>query len=200
MSLIPEILRNRVFVEESDEILVDIGNKIENGEKTVTPSSEQSAVCNFNGSNALADFSNISLDREPKSYTVDPSSSISSQTVMQPLRVALPTTSTNCDYISSPSVPVQNTDSQSVLNIKDLEYPTEIFPDVKSEENSVCLDSLDVESSVNVADTSERYLIDPLSSDAGLMEEIPPSSLNLPPPLQPVVIQSGKSEVGDKQA
>ena len=187
MSLIPEILRNRVIKEESDEILVDLDCKMENGDNVVNHNSECST------GNVLDDFQDMSLSESP---TVDSSINSSNQTVIQPLRVALPVTNSSCDYASSSSVipnnslPVQNCVNHPVLNIKDLEYPTEIFPD-KNEENP--LDSLDEEGTVtSVIDANEDCLINPLTSDTGLMGEIPPPML--PPPLQPVVVQSGKSE------
>lgn len=194
MSLIPEILRNRVFIEDSGEILVDLDSKVENGEPTKSPPADVD-------SSALANFHHISLsNNEPQPFTVDPPASISNQTVIQPLRVALPTANSSCDYMSSStsmptsSMPVQNNMNQPVLNIKDLEYPTEIFPD-RNDENP-----MDEVSSINdVTDNAGGCLIDPLTSDNGLMEERPPPMLNLPPPLQPIVIQSGKSETSNKQ-
>lgn len=181
MSLIPEIFRNRIIREESDEILVDIDCKIENGDSVINHNSE----CGVG--NVLDDFQDISLS-EPQ--TVDSTVNISNQTVIQPLRVALPVTNSSCDYTSSSSLPVQNSVNHPVLNIKDLEYPTEIFPD-KNEENP--LDSVAEEKTVSsVIDADEDCLINSLTSDTGLMGEIPPPML--PPPLQPLVVQSGKSE------
>lgn len=182
MSLIPEIFRNRVIREESDEILVDLDCKIENGDSVINLNSE----CGVG--NVLDDFQDISLS-EPQ--TVDSTVNISNQTVIQPLRVALPVTNSSCDYTSSSSsLPVQNSVNHPVLNIKDLEYPTEIFPD-KSEENPS--DSVVEERTVSsVIDADEDCLINSLTSDTGLMGEIPPPML--PPPLQPLVVQSGKNE------
>lgn len=192
MSFIPEIVRSRIIREESDEILVDIDNKIGNGEQTISHNLESGNPNNFQENNVLADIQNLSLDNESQPYAVDPSANHS---IIQPLRVALPANNATCNYISSttipaPNLPVQNNVSHSVLNIKDLEYPTEIFPD-KSEEN--LLDSVVEERTVNnVIDADEGCLIDTLSSETGLMEEVPPPML--PPPLQPVVLQSAKSE------
>lgn len=186
MSLIPEILRNRVCLDESGELLVDLDSKVANGEETIALPSDLSVMPrSFDESNTLADFHNISLDCEPNSLA-----SIT-QTVMQPLRVSLPDVDLSCDYISSASTVTssgQDCVTQTVLNIKDLQYPTEIFPDVRSEVNA--LDSLDSVS--NVVDINGGCLLDP---EAGIMEEMPPPLLNLPPPLQPIVmIQSNKSE------
>lgn len=186
MSLIPEILRSRVVREESNEILVDIDCKMENGDNIM----DHNTDCGTG--NVLDDFQDMALE---ESQTVDPSVNSSNQTVIQPLRVTLPVTSSSCDYTSSNlipsgSLPVQSTVNHSVLNIKDLEYPTEIFPD-KNDENP--LDTLDEERTAsNVIDVNDDCLINPLTSDTGLMEEIPPPML--PPPLQPVVVQSSKSE------
>lgn len=185
MSLIPEIFRNRVIREESDEILVDIDCKIENGDSVITLNSE----CGIG--NVLDDFQDISLSEQ---QTVDSTVNINNQTVIQPLRVALPVTNSSCDYTSSSSIipnsslPVQNSVNHPVLNIKDLEYPTEIFPD-KNEENP--LDSVAEERTVSSV-IDEDCLINSLTSGTGLMGEIPPPML--PPPLQPLVVQSGKSE------
>lgn len=187
MSLIPEIFRDRVIREESDEILVDLDCKIENGDSVINLNSE------CNAGNVLDDFQDISLS---ESQTVDSTVNNSNQTVIQPLRVALPVTNSSCDYTSSSTVipnsslPVQNSVSHPVLNIKDLEYPTEIFPD-KNEENR--LNSVVEENTASgIMDAGEDCLINSLTSDTGLMGEIPPPML--PPPLQPVVVQSSKSE------
>lgn len=185
MSLIPEILRDRVFVEDSGEILVDLSSRVENGENSIKLATDNGIANDIReGDHALADFQNISLDGERQLYAVN--TGIGDQTVIQSLCVVLPERSSFSSSVPNASEPVQNSASHPVLNIKDLEYPTEIFPD-KTE------DSI---GSPGIVD--DVHLIDPISLDTGLMEELPPPLLNLPPPLQPVVIQSGKAETNDK--
>lgn len=184
MSLIPKVLQNRVLKEESNEILVDLNTKVESPENSENPPPETVSVTNFNDSSALADFHNLSLDGgQPQSY-----SSISDgQTVIQPLRVALPecNLASSCSSAVDSNLTLQNNVNHSVLNIKDLEYPTEIL----SEESPVNEERFDV---------VDCGLIDPLTSEDGLMEVMPPPLLNLPPPLQPIVVQSGKTEARDQ--
>ncbi|XP_054720105.1 rab5 GDP/GTP exchange factor-like isoform X2 [Uloborus diversus] len=193
LNLIPKMLRNRVVMEDSpDDILVDIDSKPENGDKDAQENSAANTATQLAfGDNPLTDFHSMSLT---ESKVLCPDSHV---TMMQPLHVTLPSQANgnNCKLFSEmlsenskaePDVS-QTENFEPVINIKDLEYPTEIFPD--SEESSRTdelrpVDSLDYMD--NVQNSSVRGLVDPLSPEASFLEE----NLNLPPPLLPVVVQN----------
>ncbi|XP_035212758.1 rab5 GDP/GTP exchange factor-like isoform X2 [Stegodyphus dumicola] len=216
MSLIPEILRNRVLREgPREDILVDLECKTLQSpvtklqtDKTIN-SSDPVPQNKFSDSFALPDFHSVSLESESKPISSD--IPVNNITAIQSLQVAPPvqakSITLSCDtFTSSSDVMPQNssyvstvqTSSQPIPNIKDLDYPTELFPDVKTDDNvleSFDQKETDVMSNGSDGDANAKCFLHPLSPESEFMEE----NLHLPPPLQPLVVQSINPESNDRK-
>ncbi|KAG8196744.1 hypothetical protein JTE90_014477 [Oedothorax gibbosus] len=164
MSLIPEILRSRIVKGPKEDILIDIDFK---GHSETTPNEEP---CASIPPPPTLDLSEI--------CSVQPANGLAS---LQSLQVLLPTPSSNSMVSSF---------TQQVVNIQDLEYPTELLPETKNEDSPVEFGPFE-----SCDGPEEDCLVDPLSPESGFIEQ----NLHLPPPLQPVVVQSVNAETGDKK-
>lgn len=186
MSLIPELLRCRVARQPpKDDILVDISSKglslidsESDGDKKASTTLPQPIIKESQNIDIhpISDFHKISFDT-PLSIPLD----------VPPI---IPESDTSeLQNLLPPIVPL----SSATINIKDLKYPTELFPDVNYDESildsDIYTDSLDFAYETNIAsqETSSGH---PLSPETGFIEENP----NLPPPLLPVVLQNLNSE------
>ncbi|GFS36809.1 hypothetical protein NPIL_480661 [Nephila pilipes] len=210
MSLIPEVLRNRVVLEgPTEDILVDIdfkngsselSNK-ESAECLMSTSPEQVSQPNTKDSymSAMSDIP-FSANSSSKSSNAQASSkTLSSFPNLQVLLPAQTGESSNsltsaknstAHQVSHP-LPVHSY-SQSVVNIQDLQYPTELIPEMKNDESSVEFGPFE---GYDSAEVDVNHFIDPLLPEAGFMEE----NLNLPPPLQPVVVKSVNTDVDNNK-
>ncbi|CAL1269034.1 unnamed protein product [Larinioides sclopetarius] len=198
MSLIPEVLRSRVVFGPSEDILVDIEFKNSdseslNKEGSVNIQSDQPQP------NSKGDFmSDLCSIPHSSECTSNAKSNASTFSPLQNLQVLLPSQSSHIESNNSSAeistthhnpypLPAHNF-SQPVVNIQDLQYPTDLIPEMKGDDESSEFGPFEGCDSTEI-DTSQ--LMDPLLPEAGFMEE----SLNLPPPLQPVVVQSINTDV-----
>ncbi|GIY82684.1 hypothetical protein CEXT_275271 [Caerostris extrusa] len=201
MSLIPEVLRSRVVFAPTEDILVDIDYKTGdldhmNKEDTECLMSTSPDQVNHPSTkdNYMSEICSIPLSAD--------SSSSNTFSPLSNLQVLLPSKSINMGESSHPNasadssaihhtshqLPVHSY-SQAVVNIQDLQYPTELIPEMKSDD-SVEFGPFE---SCDTAENESCQLADPLLPEAGFIEE----NLNLPPPLQPVVIQSVNKDIGN---
>ncbi|GBM88833.1 Rab5 GDP/GTP exchange factor [Araneus ventricosus] len=202
MSLIPEVLRSRVVFGPSEDILVDIEFKNSdseslNEEGSINIQSDQSQ------SNTKDDFmSDLCGIPHSTECTSNAKSNASTFSPLQNLQVLLPSQSSHIESNNSSAeistthhnsypLPVHNF-SQPVVNIQDLQYPTDLIPEMKGDDESSEFGPFE---GCDSTETDASRLIDPLLPEAGFMEE----NLNLPPPLQPVVVQSVNTDVGSNK-
>lgn len=173
MSLVPEILRNRIIKGPKEDILIDIDFK---GQSSTTPSEDPPIKTPL-------DLSEI--------CSMPPSNASSGLSALHSLQVLLPAHS-NSFGPSQESPMVSSYNNQPVVNIQDLEYPTDLLPETKNDESPVEFGPFE---SCDGPEEELSCLVDPLSPETGFIEQ----GMNLPPPLLPVVVQSVIADTGEKK-
>ncbi|KAF8786986.1 rab5 GDP/GTP exchange factor-like isoform X2 [Argiope bruennichi] len=210
MSLIPEVLRSRVVFGPTEDILVDIEFKNGDSESLNKERSEclMSSSVNMQADQTQSDtkddlMSDLCSIPNSNECNSDAKSNTSTFSPLQNLQVLLPSQKHQGDESNSSSaeistshhnpypLPIHNF-SQPVVNIQDLQYPTDLIPEMKEEDESSEFGPFE---GCDLTETNTNQLIDPLLPEAGFMEE----SLNLPPPLQPVVVQSVNTDIGNNK-
>ncbi|GFU76806.1 hypothetical protein TNCV_4519631 [Trichonephila clavipes] len=210
MSLIPEVLRNRVVLEgPTEDILVDIDFKNgtsellnKEGTECLMSTSPEQIPQSSTKDNFMSEMSGIPFSANSASKSSDAQANLSTLSSLPNLQVLLPSQNSESNnpsplvknsivhQISHP-LPV-NSFSQNIVNIQDLQYPTELIPEMKNDESSVEFGPFE---SYDSAEADGNHFIDPLLPETGFMEE----NLNLPPPLQPVVIKSVSTDKGNNK-
>lgn len=209
MNLIPEVLRNRVVLEgPTEDILVDIdfrngSSELLNkeGMECLMSTSPVQVPQSSTKDSYMSEISGIPFSANSTSKCSNVQANLSTLSSLPNLQVLLPSQNNESNHPStlvknstvhqiSHPLPVHNF-SQNVVNIQDLQYPTEMIPEMKNDESSVEFGPFE---SYDSAEADVNHFIDPLLPEAGFMEE----NLNLPPPLQPVVIKSVSTDVENK--
>ncbi|XP_071038473.1 rab5 GDP/GTP exchange factor [Parasteatoda tepidariorum] len=189
MSLIPEVLRSRVVRAPLEAVLVDIDSQSELFHSSMPE--EATSLVDTSEPKETDKTPDSSLNNDTK-LAFSPAVDLS--TFIQPLQVVLPSATIETSSLSSHSL-ISNV--PQFVNIQDVEYPTDVFPENKPEDSVVEFGPFESCDTAEADDNVDIHMstVDPMSPNSSFMEQ----NWQLPPPLQPVVVRNVSVESNDKK-
>lgn len=203
ISLVPYFLRSSVVQETpADEILVEIDNGGENVSGSAVSVMGQKSVSGL--STTLIRKSEGGQDpspcSSPKDVPLPPSVSAENPLTLQPVKVVLAETVSDAAILQKPIQPCTTCESpKTVISDEFLSHslrsqdfstspiqPLDGYKDLAQPSNVSELPRSPMVLDISTPSTTSQFPLDPLSPGADSLEE----NLNLPPPLQPIVLQS----------